>query len=75
MFNLLAKGSNNLPNTRNNSTNEICKTDTYTYNKPSFGKIRFLNWQKIMNLYVSSDKAGVFTLQYLHLQLDCLQIH
>lgn len=40
-----------------------------------FCKIHFLNWQKIMNLYVSSDKAGLFTLQYLHLQLDCLQIY
>lgn len=40
-----------------------------------FHKVRFLNWQKIMNLYVSSDKAVLLTLQYLHLQLDCLQIH
>lgn len=36
VFNLLVKGSNNLPDTRNNSTNEICKANTYTYKKPSF---------------------------------------
>lgn len=56
-------------------THTHAKKKKKQYPKLHSHKSRFLNWQKIMNLYVCSDKAGLLTLQYLHLQLDCLQIH
>jgi len=36
VFNHLVKGSDHLPKPGNNSSNEICKTDTYVYKKTSF---------------------------------------